>query len=119
MNSTFELEKQVAYCGRLLNGLKEYNKLLYSKVMAYLREVDRTCGNVTHEFELSGMDKAILGDLVIKHFNGMVLEISCSKVLYEYTLVQPVVFRGVMVPGTKSDLTNKIKFKVNFFSNAK
>lgn len=115
MDSLFEQEKQAAYCGRLLNGLKEYSPLLFTKVIKYLKTVDNDCNMVSHKFDLSEVDKLVLGDLVIKHFNGMLMDVSCKNVLYEYTLVKPVVYQGVMVPGTNSTLTNKIKFKVNYF----
>lgn len=115
--SSFDLEKQLNYCNRLLNGLKRYNVQLFSKVFKFLKSADHVSSLTTHEFELSDIDKMILGDLVIEYMNGAVYSISCEKILFEYTLVEPVVRYGVFVPGTNSDVTKKINFRLDYLKS--
>ena len=119
------MERGIAYkdeikinkCTRLLNsGLKKYNPLLFTDVMKYVKSKrdESSKGLQKHSFELSEVDKHILGDLTIEHLGGVVYSISCEDILYEYTMTEPIVYRGKCIPGTKSSLANKIKFKIDY-----
>lgn len=111
----FESDFKVSQCTRLLHsGLKKYSPLLFMNVMGYVKSHNTDVGMQRHTFDLSEVDKHILGDLTIEHLGGVVYSISCKDVLHEYTLVEPVVYKGKSVPGTKSALSNKIRFKIDY-----
>ena len=114
-NIPYDTDLKITQCTRLLHsGLKKYNSLLYSEVMKYVKSMKSEKRMQEHTFELSEVDSYILGDLSIQYLGGVVYSISCKDVLYEYTVVEPVVYKGRFIPGTKSDLTNKIKFKIDY-----
>lgn len=114
-NISYSDDVSICKCSRLLNsGLKKYNPMLYTEVIKYLKSMKSETGIREHSFELSDYDKNILGDLTIKHLGGVIYSFSCDEVLNEYTMVEPVVYKGKFIPGTKSDLTKKIKFKIDF-----
>lgn len=114
-NISYYDDFKITQCTRLLySGLKKYNPLLFTEVIKYLKGVKSDKVMKEHTFKLSEVDSHILGDLSIQHLGGVIYSISCKDVLYEYTIVEPVLYKGKFIPGTKSALTNKIKFKIDY-----
>ena len=115
LNILYGADLKITQCTRLLHsGLKKYNPLLYSEVMKYVKSMKSEKGMQEHTFKLSEVDSHVLGDLSIQHLGSVIYSISCKDILYEYTIVEPVVYKGRFIPGTKSALTNKIKFKIDY-----
>lgn len=111
----YESDYKISQCTRLLHsGLKKYSPLLFTNVMNYVKSHRSEIGMQTHTFNLSEVDKHILGDLTIEYLGGVIYSISCKDILHEYTLVEPIVYKGKSVPGTKSMLSNKIRFKIDY-----